>query len=70
MCFEVDPSGSQKWIRLANDTEAHMGDSLQVMEPDGREFDDALPEHRLPGSGHCSTIAGWTYQDCSASDAA
>jgi len=51
MCFEVDPAGSQKRIRLANDTEAHMGDSLQVVEPDAREFDDALPEDRLPGSG-------------------
>ena len=50
MCFEVDPSGNQKRIRLANDTEAHIGDSLRVMEPDAREFGDALPEHRLPGS--------------------
>lgn len=51
VCFEVAPSGSQKRIRLANEVEADMGDSLQVMEPDAREFGDALPEDRLPGSG-------------------
>jgi|GEM_PF-2756273 hypothetical protein len=51
VCFEAEPSGSQKRIRLANDTEADMGDSVQVMEPDAREFCDALPELRPPGSG-------------------
>jgi hypothetical protein len=50
VCFEVDHSGSQKRIRLANDTEAHMGDSLRVMEPDAREFSDAFPDYRLPAS--------------------
>lgn len=51
VCIEALLNGEKKRVRLANDVEAHMDDSIEVMEPDAREFGDALPKFRLPGSG-------------------
>ena len=51
VCLEATLNGEKKRVRLANDVEADMDDSIEVMEPDAREFGDALPKLRLPGSG-------------------
>lgn len=51
VCVEATLNGEKKRVRLANDVEAHMNDSIQVMEPDAREFRDEFPRFRLPGSG-------------------
>ena len=51
VCVETTLNSERKRVRFANDVEAHMDDSIEVMEPDAREFADALPKWRLPGSG-------------------
>ena len=51
VCAETVLNGERKRLRFANDVEAHMDDSIEVLEPDAREFGDALPQWRLPGSG-------------------
>jgi hypothetical protein len=51
VCFEATLNGEQKRVRLANDVEAGMAGSVEVMEPDAREFAAALPQLRLAGSG-------------------
>jgi hypothetical protein len=47
----VDVDSEKKRVRFANDVEAGWNDSMEIMEPDAREFGDALPELRSPGSG-------------------
>lgn len=51
VCVEAIVNGEKKRVRLANEVEADMDDSIEEIEPDAREFGDALPELRVAGSG-------------------
>ena len=58
VCAETTLNGETKRVRLANNVEAHMDESIQATEPDAREFADALPQYRLPGSGELLNDCG------------
>ena len=56
ICFERDVDGETRRVRLAQDEYPDL-DSIDVEDPDAREYADALPELPLPGSGE-------RYEDC------
>ena len=51
ICFEVDGDDSRRRVTLRQSIDPSFSDSIDVDEPDAREFADAPPELPLPGSG-------------------
>lgn len=51
VCFRYDRDGERTHVRIARDIEPHHSDAITTSEPDGRAYEDALPEYPLPGSG-------------------
>lgn len=52
LCFEVDRrDGERRRVRLSNTADPSDGGSITALEPDAREYADALPEGPVAGSG-------------------
>ncbi|MFC5973676.1 hypothetical protein ACFPYI_20290, partial [Halomarina salina] len=57
LCFEFERDGEESRVRIAQTQDPHL-DAITTDEPDGRNYDDALPELPIPGSGRMGTNCG------------
>lgn len=64
ICFEHEIDGETKRVRLNQRVDPSDDDRFETREPDGRAYDDTLPEASLPGSGSVRDGSGENELQC------